>query len=172
MLGNFLLPFKTKVALKTNNAIRISEGYTQAKKIAVVFTYDDEKKRGLVNKFLDRIEEEGKEVQLLIYVPKAGKDETFDFPNFSVREMDFFGHFSSELLSEFEKNAFDYLINVDVKSNVVIENVLANSKAKCRVGRYQEDKQEFYELMIDFKENNYEQFLVQILHYIKNVRNG
>jgi len=172
MLGKFLLPFKTKVALKTNKAIRISEGYTQARKVGVIFTYSGEKNLILVNKFLDRMEQEGKEVQLLIYVAKVGKDDTYGFPHFTIKDLDFWGSFDNELLFNFEQSVFDYLINVDIQSNIVIENVLANSKAKCRVGRYQEHRQNFYELMIDYKEESYEQFLVQVYHYIKNVRNG
>ena len=52
------------------------------------------------------------------------------------------------------------------------QNILAKSKAKCRVGRFEEGKSDYFEMMIDHKENNYDQFIDQVFHYIKNVRNG
>lgn len=172
MFRKFLLLFKTKIILKTNNAIRISKSYKQTQNIGIIFTYNGEKNRILINKFLNKIEQEGKKVQLLAYIPKIFKEETFDFPNFMIKDMDFLRDFNNSLLSQFEQNVFDYLINADIQSNIVIENVLANSKSKCRVGRYQKNKHDFYELMIDYKGNNHEQFLVQVYHYIKNIRNG
>ncbi len=170
MLGKILLPFKTKMALKSNNAIRISEGYLKAEKIAVIYTFVNEENRALINKLLDRIELDGKQIQQLVYITNPKKEETFNFPNFTSREMDFFGNFKNEVLEEIVNTPFDYLLNLDIQPNQVIENVLANSKAKCRVGKCNENKHEFYELMIDAKEDSYEEFLVQIYHYMKNVR--
>lgn len=172
MLSKILLPLRTSLALKTNDAIRISEGYRNAESVGVIFSYEDEKNRSLVNRLLDRIESDGKEVNQIAYVPQAKKEDEFNFPNFINGDMDFLGRVKNEKLIEFEKKPFDYLLNLDLQPNLIIENVLANSKAKCRVGKYNENKHTFYELMIDFKEGNYEEFLVQIYHYIKSVRNG
>jgi len=172
MLGKLLLPFQTSRALKNNDAIRISECYSRAQKIGILLTYNGEEDKILVDTLMDNIERDGKEITLLIYVPKVEKGKAFNYPNFTVKDLEYSGNFENKKLEDFVNTPFDYLLNLDIEGNDAIEYVLASSKAKCRVGNYKEHKEEFYELMIDSKGESYEAFLVQVYHYIKNVRNG
>ena len=48
--------------------------------------------------------------------------------------------------------AFDYLFYIDNEPNPLIINLLAKSKAKCRVGRYADDIEPYFELMIESKD--------------------
>ena len=172
MLRKFLLSFNTSFAVKRNNAIRISEGYMHAKKIGIVLTFKVDQHKRYIDDLMSKIKQDGKELTILTYMPVAGKEEEFSYPNFTDHDLEFTGKFNNETLAFFVKMPFDYLLNLDVDLNPAIANVLANSKAKCRVGNYNENKHEFYELMIDAKESSYEDFLVQMYHYMKSVRNG
>ena len=49
----------------------------------------------------------------------------------------------------FSHTTFDYLFYIDNEHNPMILNLLAESKAHCRVGRYREDHEPFFELMFN-----------------------
>lgn len=171
MIGKYLLPVRTAFALKSNNAIRISGGYRESQKIGVIYTYYSEKEQDLVCKLLDKLEAEGKTVKSIAFITDFNKNEEYRFPHFCLKDVDTFGSWNKSEVEEFCKETFDYLINIDLKPNKVTENILAQSKSKCRVGRFVEGKSEFFELMIDHKEENPNRFVEQIHHYLRNVRN-
>lgn len=172
MIGKFLLPLRTRLALKLNNAIRVSESYLGCKKIGVLYTYESKKDLKLANALMDKLEREGKEVTVVAFIPELNKQEEYGFPHFGVNDMNVLGDWNKSEVVDFCKEPFDYLLHLDMNTNKVVENILARSKSKCRVGRFEEGKSEFYELMIDHKEAKSQVFIDQIHHYIKSVRNG
>lgn len=171
MIGQLLLPVRTAIALKSNTAIRISEGYRQSQRIGVLHTYTGEEQLEVVNGFMDRLEAEGKTVDSMAYIPTFDKNQDYRFPHFSIKDIDSLGNWGNPVVAEFCQQPFDYLLNLDLNANKVTENILARSKSKCRVGRFEEGKSEYFELMIDHKEGPAELFMEQVHYYLKNVRN-
>jgi hypothetical protein len=145
---NFL-NMRTRSALKKNKAVRATIPYESAQRIGVLFTVEDQQKHMLIKDFINKLTHDGKQVQVLEFLPKKKENPEFMFDFFSIEDLNFWGKLNNEQVDKFTKINFDYLFNVDTKSNPLIQNLLANSKAHCRVGRFDESATAFYELMIE-----------------------
>lgn len=140
---------RTKSALKNNQAVRATVPYSTAQRVGVLFTVEDEQKHSLIKDFIARLTNDGKQVQVLEFLPKKKDNPEFKFDFFSMQDLSFWGKVNNDRVNEFAKINFDYLFNIDTQANPFIQNILANSRAHCRVGRYDEASTEFYELMIE-----------------------
>lgn len=140
---------RTQTALKKNQAVRATIPYSTAQRMGVLFTVEDEMKHQLIKDFVTRLTNDGKQVQVLEFLPKKKDNPEFKFDFFSIQDLSFWGKLNNEQVEKFSKANFDYLFNIDAQTNPLIQNVLANSKAHCRVGRYDEGSTPFYELMIE-----------------------
>ena len=172
MFSKYFLSFKTNAAIKSTKAVRETNGFSNSLSIGILFTYSDKHNFTLVNEMVDKLEHEGKTTNSITYIMKMGENDNYQFPFFNIKDIDFWGRWKKMEVNHFIDLPFDYLLNLDLNINNVTQNILARSMAKCRVGRYEEGKSDYFELMIDHKENNYEQFIDQVYHYIKNLRNG
>jgi len=143
------LELRTQAVLKKNNFRRATIPYSAAKQIGILFTVEDKLKHQQVKDFITRLQHEGKEVQVLEFLPKKKENPEFMFDFFSIQDLNFWGKINSGPVEKFSKTNFDYLFNIDIKSNPLIRNLLASCRAHCRVGRYQEDLSPFFELMIE-----------------------
>ena len=172
MLSKYFLSFKTASSLKSSRANRNTNGFADSLSIGILYTYSDRHNFGLVNELIEKLRKEGKKVRSMTYIVKMGENDSYQFPFFNAQDMDFWGNWKKLDVKEFIDIPFDYLLSLDLNTNDVTQNILAKSMAKCRVGRYEEGKSDYFEMMIDHKENSYNQFIDQVYHYIKNVRNG
>ncbi len=172
MFKKKFLSFKTASFLKSGKVKRTANGFSDSLSIGILFTYSDKHNFELVNGMIDKLRSEGKEVSPITYIVKTGEDDTYDFPFFNFDDIDFWGNWKKPLVNNFIDIPFDFLLNLDLNTNRATQNVLARSKARCRVGRFEEGKSDYFEMMIDHKENDYEAFIEQVYRYIKNVRNG
>ena len=172
MLKNFFLSFRTSSSLKRSNISRRTSGFRESLSIGILYTYSNKHNFELVNDLINRLKKEGKQVTPITHIVKMGPNDTYNFPFFNSSDVDFWGKWKSDEVNSFLNKSFDYLLSLDLNTNNMTQNILAKSKAKCRVGRFEEGKSDYFEMMIDHKENNYDQFIDQVFHYIKNVRNG
>ena len=172
MLRKYLLSYKTATACKSSKAIRNTTNFEDSLNVGVLFTYSDPTNFQMVNRMIEKLEAGGKKVESMTYIVKMGENESYDFSFFNKKDMDFWANWKKDEVQKFITQPFDYLLNLDLNTNTATQNILALSQAKCRVGRYEEGKNEYFELMIDYKENEYEAFIDQVFHYIKNMRNG
>jgi hypothetical protein len=143
------LDMRTQSALKKNGAVRATVPYQAAQRIGVLFTVEDQQKHLLIKDLIQKLTQDGKQVQVLEFLPKKKDNPEFMFDYFSIQDLSFWGKLNNENVEKFAKANFDYLFNIDTQANPLIQNLLANSKAHCRVGRFDESATEFYELMIE-----------------------
>ncbi|MEQ6121025.1 hypothetical protein [Reichenbachiella sp. MALMAid0571] len=172
MFNKYFLSFKTASAIKSPKADRGTNGFSNSLRIGILFTYSDKHNFELVNEMMGKLEQEGKSVDSITYIVKMGENDSYPFPFFNIKDIDFWGNWKKTEVNDFINIPFDYLLSLDLNINNITQNILALSMAKCRVGRYEEGKSDYFELMIDHKEDDYEQFIDQVYHYIKNLRNG
>jgi hypothetical protein len=71
----------------------------------------------------------------------------FDF--FTENEITFWGNITSSSALKFSDTPFDFLFYIDTKPNPLILNLLARSKAKCRIGKFWNEGKLFLEFMIE-----------------------
>ena len=145
---NFL-NIRTNNQLKKNKSLRSSIPYKQALTVGVLFTVEDKKKHDDIKEFIHKLEQDGKKVQVLEYLPVKKDNYEFMFDFFTINDISFWGKIESEKTLKFSDTPFDYLFCLDTERNPMVLYLLARSKAKCRVGRFQDQEKSFFELMID-----------------------
>lgn len=149
-LGLFI---KNKLALKRPQ-VRITVPFIRAKKIGVLADHLDENKKA-IDQFVQSLEKEGKKVEVIGFSPKKNKPALrVKYKAFSKKDLSWTGEIKQEELKKFIKTDFDYLFSLNTSPFLPFENILAQSKAKCRIGVYQEKKEGYFELMVEPKKKN------------------
>ncbi|MBX2945528.1 MAG: hypothetical protein KF725_06820 [Cyclobacteriaceae bacterium] len=142
------LNIRTKSQLKRNKTVRTSIPYTQVQSVGVLFSIEDKKKHDEIKDFIHRLERDGKKVKVMAYLPPNKDNYEFLFDFFTQKEISFWGAFTSETAVKFFNTPFDYLYYLDTKPNPMMLNILARSKARCRIGGYWENNKSFFEFML------------------------
>lgn len=165
MLNKKFLSLKTKSYLKKNNVDRTNMAYGVAKSVGIIFTIEDLKKHDQIKQFIKNLENDGKQVKVLAYLPKGLQNFEFKFDFFTINELSFWGKFESSAIENFVAETFDYLFYVDHESDPLIRNILAMSKAKCRIGNNHEDNARFCEMMVQGSDQSVESMLKEMYKY-------
>jgi hypothetical protein len=142
---------KTRIAnqLKKNKAVRRSTDYKKAETIGILFSVEDRKKHDDIKEFVHKLQQDGKKVHVLEFLPEKKENYEFMFDFFTLKDISFWGKLESGKTLKFSDTAFDYLFCLDTKLNPMISYVLARSKSKCRVGKYFDNAEQLFEFMID-----------------------
>lgn len=143
------LRWRIRKALTKNKSLRANLPYKQALNVGVLFSVEDKQKHNEIKEFIHQLEQDGKKVHVLEYLPLKAENYEFMFDFFTLKELNFWGEITSEVALKFISTPFDYLFYIDRQSNPLALYLLADSKAKCRVGRYHENETDFFELMIE-----------------------
>ena len=149
---NFL-KIRTGNQLKKNKATRASTPYKQAATVGILFSVEDKKKHDDIKDLIHKLEHDGKKVQVLEFLPNKKENYEFMFDFFTIKDISFWGKIESEKTLKFSDTAFDYLFCLDTEPSPMLLYLMARSKAKCRVGRFHEGEEPFFEFMIDSKEH-------------------
>lgn len=147
------LKYRTESYLRKNKTLRSSQAYGKAASIGVIFTVEDRAKHDQIKDFIRKLEHDGKKVLALAYLPKDQENYEFLFDFFTAREISFWGNITATSALKFADTAFDFLIYLDATPNPLILNLVAKSKAKCRVGKFWKDAEPFFEMMIESNGN-------------------
>lgn len=149
MFKNKFLHYRTHSALKKNDSLRMSLPYQQAQSVGILFSVEDKPKHDAIKEFIKKLQLDGKKVMVLEYLPKQKDNYEFMFDFFTVKDLTFWGKIESPDADKFMDTPFDYLYCVDNDTNPLILHVLARSKARCRIGKYAEKCNPYFELMIE-----------------------
>jgi hypothetical protein len=144
-----LLKYKTKSFLKRNKALHSNLPYKQGINVGIIFTVEDKIKHDLIKDFIKKLEQDEKKVRVISYLPKKKENYDFLFDFFTDDDLSFWGNINSSNADSFSNTSFDFLFYLDTKPNHLILNIIAKSKAKCRVGKYEPDSESYFELMIE-----------------------
>ncbi|HEY4655716.1 MAG TPA: hypothetical protein VIH22_14440 [Cyclobacteriaceae bacterium] len=145
---NFL-QISTNTHLRRNKSLRTCLPYSQASRVGVIFTVEDKQKHNHVKEFVKRLEKDGKKVTVICFLPDDKQNYEFLFDFFTAKDFTVWGNVSSTSAIKFTNIDFDYLFYLDTDPNVLILNLLARCKAKCRLGKFWETGKPFFELMIE-----------------------
>jgi hypothetical protein len=143
------LKMRTSSALRKSSIKRASTSYKHAENIGIIFSVEDRQKHDYIKDLIKKLEQDGKRVQVLEFLPKKKENYEFLFDFFTVEELSFWGNITSEKAVRFSNTAFDYLFYIDSQSNPLVLNLLARSKAHCRIGKFSEADSPYFELMIE-----------------------
>lgn len=143
------LKIRTNSHLKRNKSVRANMPYKQAVSVGVLFSVEDKKKHDDIKELIHKLERDGKKVQVMSFLPNKKENYEFMFDFFTVKDVSFWGQVTSSHAVKFTETPFDYLFCIDSEPNPMVLHLLARSKAKCRVGKFQEASTPFFEMMID-----------------------
>ncbi|MBX2898745.1 MAG: hypothetical protein KF775_03800 [Cyclobacteriaceae bacterium] len=165
---NFL-QMRTNQALKKNKIPRSSKPYKKAATVGILFTVEDKQKHHDVKEFIHQLEQDGKQVQVLEFLPEKKENYEFKFDFFSLQDINFWGTLTSAAAEKFIQTPFDYLYYIDMRPNPILLHLLARCKAHCRIGRFSENKSDFFEMMIE--QNGTHKGLIETMYnYTKQLR--
>jgi hypothetical protein len=123
--------------------------YKQAGSIGIIFTVEDKQKHEAIKEFISQLEQDDKKVQVLEFLPEKKINHEFKFDFFTIKDISFWGDLNAANALKFIDIPFDYLFCIDKESNPQILHVLARSKAHCRVGRFTDSENQYFEFMIE-----------------------
>ena len=140
---------KRKSYLRKNKTPRYNQAYGKAVSVGVLFTVQDRQKHDHIKEFIRKLERDGKKVKALGYLPPNQENYEFMFDIFTAREISFWGKIEATSAVEFANTPFDFLICLDSTPNPFLFNIIAKSKAKCRVGKFWEEAGPYFEMMVE-----------------------
>lgn len=167
MLNKKILSYKTRSLVTNNKVARRSISYGEARSIGIIFTIEDMKKHETIKRFIKQLEKDGKKIQVLAFLPKGRQNFEFLFDFFTVKDISFWGNFTANQVMEFAQKPFDFLFYLDTETNPLIKNILAMSKAKCRIGKFDQENNAVCELMIQASNGSTQELANEMYRYTK-----
>ncbi|MGI9541870.1 MAG: DUF6913 domain-containing protein [Cyclobacteriaceae bacterium] len=165
-----LLKLRTSKLLKSNRSKRETVNYDAVNEIGILFTIVDREKHNAIKQLAKQFKADGKQVEVLCFLGKGKENYDFLYNYISSTDISALGKMNSGSAITFAKKNFDYLFYVDLHSNIYLENILAMSNAKCRVGIFEEKKDAFFELMLNInRDKKISQLVDQMYYYTKKL---
>lgn len=163
------LKYKTRLILKKPRTSRASVPWQKALTTGIIFTVEDKQKHFAIKDFIKKLEQEGKHVQVLEFLPEKTENYEFRFDFFTEKDVSFWGSLTSSNALQFADAPFDFLFYLDLVPNEMVVNVLARSNAKCRVGRFWDGGSDYLDFMVDSVSNT-QALLESLYRYISQLK--
>ncbi|WP_415038606.1 DUF6913 domain-containing protein [Flavobacterium sp.] len=106
------------------------------------------------------------DIKVLVFKNKIKKNEQFDYPVFSHKDLSWTATFSNSEVKEFTAEKFDLLINYYDTEKSALLLASDSSKAKFKVGFASIDKK-INHFMINTNAENYQVFVEELFKYLK-----
>jgi hypothetical protein len=106
------------------------------------------------------------DIKILVFKDKIKKNEVFDYPVFSNKDLSWTGTIDKKVVKEFVNEPFDLLINYYDTEKVSLLLVSHLSKASFKVGFASIDKR-LNHFMINTNAENYKIFMDELFKYLK-----
>jgi hypothetical protein len=163
------LKSKTQSYLRRNKAVRASLPYKQATNIGIIFSVEDKAKHDEIKDFIKHLEHDGKHVKVMSFLPKNKDNYEFMFDFFTEKDLSFWGNITSTAAIRFADTTFDFLYYLDTTPNPLLLNLIAQSKARCRVGKFWDQGGHFFEMMIE-STNGIKSLIALMYKYTQELR--
>ena len=167
MFLNYLkVLFTKKIVKNTLSNVKHNSSDNCIKTVGIVFdeTYFYEKEalvQELVNNGILK-----NNIQILVFKNKIKKNEVFDYPTFSHKDLSWKATFNKSEVKDFISQKFDLLINYYDTEKSALLLVSNHSKANFKVGFSSIDKK-LNHFMINTNAENYKVFIEELFKYLK-----
>ncbi len=149
---------------------RILKNINNIETVGILYKTGSVNDEDVIKQFVENLKSQHKKVTTLAYRKPSAKEEV-DKNYFSNKQLNWLRHPKDDYVRQFTENPFDVLINLCIEPCVPIENIIALSKAKLRMGKYSESKTFCYDLMLETPGNNIKELINTAHHYLKIINN-
>ena len=164
----YFLSLLNYIESKKHRVNRKSINYKKSLSIAIVYYYESEIKQKFVNKFLNNLKKDNKNIDLYPIIEFTNAENRYLY-TFKTKDLNFWGKWKSNNANNLIYQPYDYLIYIDLNLNEEIKNILIRSLAKCRIGFKNEKK--LFDLIIKSKnEFDFECRLDELVKYLKMIK--
>ncbi len=165
-----LLKKSTKRQIKSCNIFN-------AKSLGIVCLVNDKDEYKKVLNLIDFLRKEFSiaEVKVLAFFPF--KEDPFylkskwGFDYFKLKDLNLFGFPNNTGVRNFINEEFDILLDLSKIDVVPLRFILHYSKSSFKVGNYSLSNESYYDMMIDIDINDYNEYILQIVNYLKMLNN-
>ena len=124
-----------------------------------------------ITKFAEMLRNKGKTVEIMAYVDDKKIDHKGDIALFNPKAVNWYGIPTDPRIGPFCAKPFDLLICAILQESKPLEYIAYLSKAKYRVGPFDENKTHCYDLMIQLgNKTDLNYLLQQMVHFLENIR--
>ena len=167
MFFNYFKDFSTKKIVKNSlSNVKHLASDNVIKTVGIIFdeSYFYERE-DLVNELIQNGIDEN-HIKVLVFKDKIKKNEVFDYPVFSHKDLSWNGTVDKKEVKDFITEPFDLLINYYDTEKIALLLVSNLSKAGFKVGFASIDKR-LNHFMIDTNAENYKVFMSELFKYLK-----
>lgn len=170
MYNKTLAKFKNKSFLKQNAKLRMAIPYEKAKSIGIVIDKLEHHEYAEVNQIIKNIREDGKFVEVACF-HKGESIPLKNYISFNKKDFSISGTLKNSQLKRFVDTPFDLLFSISKSLSFPLKIILSQSKAKCRIGKYQEKKEKYFEMMVQQNSNqDFSELVKQMNIFAKKIR--
>lgn len=169
-IGNYFL----NKELEGLKRVTMSVPLNDVKRVGVLFSGQDDVSLKAVNLFVERLRKSGKSVRCMGYVSREKAAETlrpaWGLEFFTQNDLNWYFRPESRNVQSFIEEPFDLLIDLRMQRSMALPFVVALSKARFKVGCFNESDHGLYDLMIRADSNmEIAEFIGQLEHYLEMV---
>ena len=156
--------------LKNSEFKRESTHFNKIEKVGIIIN-DKNLDSVEIDKFIQNFKNEEISVEVLHYKTKKNAPNLkSSFTSFERKDIKWTGRFLNFKLKKFIRTDFDYLFSIVDNSSLALDTILAHSNAKCRVGKFGDNRGELYELMVHNESKSIKDLSRQMFHYTSKIK--
>lgn len=166
-LGNFFLNKELKKIVRQPHAVNLLEAQT----VGILFDSSNAEDYDLVIKYVNYLKEMKKKVKAIGFFsssyqpPKTHSKLEYDF--FTKKDLNFFMKPVDPFINNFIEEQPDILIDLNLYNRLPLRFIAARSKAKFKIGVYDMDNKDLYDLMIETDDSkSFKYFLRNVDTYL------
>ncbi len=154
----------------SNRPKRTIVNLNDAQSIGIIYDSSDPDHDIAVTKLAEMLRSKGKTIEIIAYINDKKVDHKGDITIFNPKTVNWYGIPLDERVEAFCKKPFDLLICAILKESRPLEYIAYLSKAKYRVGPFDQQKTYCYDLMIEMGDKTDLNYLLQqMVHFLENI---
>lgn len=144
-----------KSELDANARVRTSHKFSfeSVKTVGILMDATNAEDYELVKRYVVYLREHRKKVKVIGYISTknipALTYSKLEYDFFSLKELNWMGKPSSVVINNFINEEWDLLIDLNVHDHFPLRYIASVSKAKFKVGKFKEEDENIYDMMID-----------------------
>lgn len=171
-IGDYILKGRIGAVQRDRKVANLSE----AKSFGIIFDSSNKDDFELVKKYVGYLKEMKKKVKVLGYFSTKDIPEMtyskLEYDFFSERDLNSFRIPSNIFVNNFIHEEYDILINLNLYDHFPLKYIGAMSRAKYKVGRFDENNKEVYDMLIECPtDKSFKYFLRQVDTYLAMINN-